>query len=726
MPVHRLDSALCSRRCERGLQSFSGTRAVIAAIVIAAVGLAASGSAQAESWAMLIGCEAYEKAPRLRYIVNDVNALEQALCQRGDFNRRHVKAIHDRSFGQRPTREGMEKAVQEFLVRPQSGDRLVVYFSGHGFRDDEGDLYLAPLDCDPSDPQNTGVPVRWLREQVASSKAETKIVILDACHAGSERSVSAGRRDAGSEDVGEAFRDLDRVVTIASSAASQPSRLDPDHEHSLFTYWLIEGLKGSADSSRDGVVSIDELFGFVHQAVSLRSESLGGRQTPVRIVRPDVDGVPVAVKLVPQKLTTVLDDLALRLSERISARSIGRVGVLEFVDATESGELLGVKYGVLGQWCAESLHERLLRLAGDRFTMIDRRRLKEALARERFTVESLDDAGRMRSLSRSAGGMPAVVIGSLSGGIRLEGRDAGAAVVRIEARLSGTERSDEFERAAGLAYLDESDWAMAGGSAVVKNEDRVSPTQAFYSSRPDAVGPIASTAALVDHLDARAKKGHPLEDNTFPWPVQILVKRGDKLVEQPGKLVNNDWFVALSPGDKYVIQVSNRHSGPVLMRLLVDGLNTRAEPLGSGEKGLTTLLAGKRVHLDAARAWVLDPHAPGNFFEQGFPIWRLHGFEKGHVGKSDDTEFGEFIVVDSSSALAARRGFSDQVGTITAAFYSPKTAATEVATNGGARGGRGGLGTDAGATIVKPVMRVSGFDVGPMLATLTIHYGAGE
>lgn len=721
MPDPNPDSLPFPRECGSGFRAASRPSAAVAAMVIAATVLAADRPVRADAWAMLIGCEGYEKAPRLRSIVNDVKALEQTLCQRGDFMMQHVKSLHDRSFGQRPTREGIEKAVQEFLARPQAGDRLVVYFSGHGFRDADGALYLAPLDCDPSDPEKTGVPVRWLREQVASCKAGTKIVILDACHAGSERSVAGTRQQVGSEDVGEAFRDLDRVVTIASSSASQPSRLDPDHDHSLFTYWLIEGLKGSADSSRDGVVTIDELFGFVHQAVSRRSESLGGRQTPVRIVRPGVDGVPVAVKLVPQRLETVLEDIAVRLSERISSRGIGRVGVLEFVDATESGELLGVRYGLLGQWCSESLHDRLLRLAGDRYTMVDRRRLKEALARERFTVESLDDAGRMRSLSRSAGGMPAVVIGSLSGGIRLEGRDAGAAVVRIEARLSGTEQSDEFERAAGLAYLDESDWAMAGGSAVLKTEDRVPPRPSFYSSRPDAVGPIATTVALVDRLEARADKGHPLEDETFPWPVRIMVKREGTLVEQPGKLVDKDWVVSLSPGDEYVIRVSNRHPDPVFMRLLVDGLNTRAEPAGSGEKGVTTLLAGKRVHLDAALPWLLDPNAPGNFLDQGFPIWHLHGFEKGQVGGGQDTEFGAFTVVDASSSLAARRGFSDQIGIITAAFYAANTpGAGQVAARGR------GLGTAAGATVVKPVMRVSGLEVGPMLATLTIRYGASE
>ena len=691
--------------------------------------------ARATSWAMLIGCEGYERAPRLRYIVNDVNALEAMLCERGDYFRHQVRCLHDESKIGRPTRETIEKTVKDFLARPAKGDRLIVYFSGHGFRDDEGRLYLAPLDCDPRDPKRTGVPVQWLREQVEACKADTKIVILDACHAGSERSAGP-RMEADSAAVGEAFRDLDRVVTIASSAATQPSRLDPAHEHSLFTYWLIEGLKGTADSSRDGVVSVDELFGFVHHAVSQKSEALGGRQTPVRIVRPGVEGVPVAVKLVPQPLDTVLDDIAAQLAERISARGIERVGVLEFIDATEAGELLGVNYGLLGRWCAEALHDRLLRLGGDRYSMVHRRRLKAALASERFSVDGLADAGRMRSLSRSAGGMPAVVIGNLAGDVRLEGRDAGKAVVRVEARLAETEGSDEFARVAGIAYLNESDWAMAGGSGALRPEDHAPPREKFYEGRPEGLRPVASAVALVERLDARADKGHPLGDDTFPFPVRIMVKRGDTLVEQPGRMVNDEWVVTLAKGDQYVIRVASRHPERVFMRLLVDGLNTRAEKQpagGSGtvssgtaaasstadDKGVTTLVAGMRVHLDSAQPWLLDPDAPGTYREQGIPIWDLHGFEKGELANGD-TEFGAFTVVDSSSALAARRGFSEQIGTITAAFYTVRDA------NAPRLAARGAVGTDAGARIDRPVMTIKGLEVGPMLATVTIRYATDD
>ena len=43
------------------------------------------------------------------------------------------------------------------LAKPGPDDHVLVYFSGHGFKDKDGKLYLAPIDCDPADPPATGV-----------------------------------------------------------------------------------------------------------------------------------------------------------------------------------------------------------------------------------------------------------------------------------------------------------------------------------------------------------------------------------------------------------------------------------------------------------------------------------------------------------------------------------------------------------------------------------------
>ena len=60
---------------------------------------------------------------------------------------------------------------------------------------------LVPLVVDPVDPASTGLPVEWFRQQVADCKADFKLLVLDACHAGSEKGED-GAKVVPSKDIG--------------------------------------------------------------------------------------------------------------------------------------------------------------------------------------------------------------------------------------------------------------------------------------------------------------------------------------------------------------------------------------------------------------------------------------------------------------------------------------------------------------------------------------------
>jgi len=242
-----------------------------------------------KAWALLIGIERYEKASALRYTVNDVAQIAETLSNRGAFRTDRILQIVDtaQDSKQLPTRNNLLQQIPSFMQQPAEQDQVIVYFSGHGFRDDDGKLYLAPIVCDPRNPAATGIPVQWFREQLASCKAKFKLLILDACHAGSEKEATVPPHD-----LGEAFRDVLGVVTIAISKTDEKSLIWERQEQSLFSYWLNRGLQGNADS--DGQVKIDELYDYVHRKVTFSAQQHFSRpQTPVRIVRSGTVGVPV-------------------------------------------------------------------------------------------------------------------------------------------------------------------------------------------------------------------------------------------------------------------------------------------------------------------------------------------------------------------------------------------------------------------------------------------------
>jgi len=661
----------------------------------------AQGAEGPRKWALLIGVEKYHRASQLRYTVNDVQRLGDLLRRRGDYRDDDILEITDTALNPRhqPLRASIMAELPQFLAKPGSGDHILVYFSGHGFRDKDGKLYLAPIDCDPANPAPTGIAVEWFREQLAACKAKIKLLVLDACHAGSEKGEDDDSGIA-AKDLGASFRDMEGVITLASSTSDQKSLIWEEKQQSLFSYWFNQGLQGNADTDGDGAVTIDELYNYVHRNVTRTAKARFPReQTPVRIVRTGVDGVPEIIRLKPQTLKELLADMAEQVAWSMEERKLAKIGVLEFTNDTKLGELLGADFGVLGRYCAEELERRLMDLGGDKFSVVDRRRLQTALKSQQFNLDNLGSAVAMKSLSDEAGGMPAVALGTL--------RNRTGRVVTLQCKVLQTERDDLAGVAGGTALLNESEWAMLGRSVEVRPEDY----------RVTALGPGVSSEGgkdqLIERLDYRSQGGHPMLNPDFPYRVKIMVRdrASGRMVEARSAFRGNQMFVGLRQGDVYEIWVENRSGRMVNLRLLVDGLNTQPERLRgkmmvveeaapvARPNAEDDWVVGARVNLDEARYWILDPKTSNLFAIRGF-FSKLTG----------EGNYREFRVVDAQKSLAARQSFTDQIGLITAAFYAPKSTS------------RAPVGTELGDQRTDKVELMEGTACGPLVAVVNIRY----
>lgn len=621
--------------------------ALVAAIVcIEARPLHAQAPSAGRSRALLIGIEKYHRVPALHFTINDVRTLSKTLRTRGGYV--DILELTDDAAQPRfqPLKASIEAELPDWLKQAAPDDMVLVYFSGHGFRDPAGNMFLAPIDCNPADLNKTALPISWLRQEIANCKARFKLLILDSCHSGSEKG-EGDQQSVTSNDLGNNFKDLENVVTIASSTAKQPSQLWDDKQQSLFSYWLNQGLKGNADENGDGTVDIDELYKYVYRNVTNTAKAhMPLPQTPVRIVRSGTPDVPTVVRLQPLSLRQVLTDTAEQLADTIEDRKLPKVGVLEFTNDTKLGELLGADFGLLGRYCAEELERRLASQGEGKFAVVDRRRLQMALSSQGFKLNDLGSAVAMKQLAASAGGMPTIALGTL--------RNRAGQVVGVQCKLVCIDGDEVAGSSGGTARLNESEWAMLGRSAVVKPEDR-RPEAPPPGNPPPGSTPSPApnpTAKVIQKLDTRSEGPHPFLDPKFPFPIKMMI--GGK--ERKGIFRGNDYFVPVHKGEVYELWVENRSTQTALMRLLVDGLNTLPEK--ELTKGVQLYVVGKRVNLDDARAWELDPGA----------LYAVRGFvtETGLEGK-----LREFTVVDANDSLAARQKFTDQIGIITAAFYAP-------------------------------------------------------
>jgi formylglycine-generating enzyme required for sulfatase activity len=165
--------------------------------------------------------------------------------------------------------------------RRKKGDLLILYYSGHGIKDDYGDLYLAVKDTEAEVASATALDAAFVCDQLDKSSSQRKVVVLDCCHSGAfARGAKALGSSAGTQ---EAFTGsgYGRVILTASNAveyAWEDGKPLGEAATSVFTHFVVAGLQtGAADRDGDGEISLDELYDYVYEQVITSGLS---KQTP--------------------------------------------------------------------------------------------------------------------------------------------------------------------------------------------------------------------------------------------------------------------------------------------------------------------------------------------------------------------------------------------------------------------------------------------------------------
>ena len=231
---------------------------------------------------------------------------------------------------------------------------------------------------------------------------------------------------------------------------------------------------------------------------------------------------------------------------------------------------------------------------------------------------------------------------------------------------------------------------MLGSSVEVLTGDRPAPGSGGPNENP--------SDQFIKWLDERARDPHPMSKPNARFQVHLVVD-GKR---RQATFKDNDMYVPVRDGEVYEIWVENHTDQTVMMRLLVDGLNTLPQRVEDA-KGIATYEIAPRVHLDDARPWVLDPEKTR--------LWAIRGFvtETGAQGK-----LNEFKVTAADRSLAARQQFTDNIGIITAVFYSAGNART------------GPLGTTFGAERTEDLTERVGKRVGGLLSVINLRYVDAE
>jgi Caspase domain len=207
--------------------------------------------------ALVIGVSDYEPGlTPLPGAVRDIDAMQRVL-QHPDMG-----GFDDIQMLSNPEPLAMQEAIETLFASRTKDDLVLLFFSGHGVKDDNGRLHLATRITRKTLQgeliRATAVPASFVQDIMSNSRSKRQVVILDCCFSGA---FAEGwlAKDDGSVDVKTQMGGEGRAV-LTSSTSTQYSFEQEGSDLSTYTRYLVEGIEtGAADLDGDGVVSIDEL-----------------------------------------------------------------------------------------------------------------------------------------------------------------------------------------------------------------------------------------------------------------------------------------------------------------------------------------------------------------------------------------------------------------------------------------------------------------------------------
>jgi uncharacterized RDD family membrane protein YckC len=248
--------------------------------------------------ALLIGVSEYEVGLNpLPAAVKDVVALERILkdSEMGDFD--EVKILTN------PEPQAMQYEIEALFSGRSKDDFVLLFFSGHGIKDANYNLYFATCITQKSANgdliRSTAVPARFVHEVMNNCRAKRQALILDCCYSGAF-DPNLLSKDDGSVDLQGQLGAEGRVV-LTSSSSTQYSYAQQGSDLSLYTRYLIEGIEtGAGDRNEDGKISMLEL----HDYATSRVQETAPSMTPKLITLKDLgfDLVLAKAKVTDPKL----------------------------------------------------------------------------------------------------------------------------------------------------------------------------------------------------------------------------------------------------------------------------------------------------------------------------------------------------------------------------------------------------------------------------------------
>ena len=269
-------------------------------------------------WAVLIGISRFKNGDQsvggvqiqnLKSAADDAQAIYDYLRsdEGGGFSDDRIILLKDEGA----TKDSVEQALAK-LRQSKPDDFFVLFIAAHGVLAPQFDTkqgrtvetaYFILYDTDPRQMTATGLPMTAFEDAVKTIPARKGLVLTDTCHSAGVQLAGRGGEAttrANSQLINELKKsDAQGVGYLWAADQTEVSLEDPElnqgqgQGHGVFTFFLLEGLRGNADANVDGQVTYSELKQYVREKVASYTDNKqnpGGNTTSI-----DTNDIPVAI-----------------------------------------------------------------------------------------------------------------------------------------------------------------------------------------------------------------------------------------------------------------------------------------------------------------------------------------------------------------------------------------------------------------------------------------------
>jgi hypothetical protein len=234
------------------------------------------------SIALIIGLDDYKTMPNAPWAESDASTFYDYAHNVLGIPTERIRLI----TGEDSSRVGIWKLLTQWLPSQvvKNKSNIYVYFAGHGLASEDGkEVYLMPYDADTSMLEWTALLRNDVINGLDKLKARSVTLFMDTCYSGSAKGgkqtlvASRGLRIVKKDTLS----DLPSNFTLFSAAANDETAIShPTQKNGLFSYWMMRGLGGEADSNNDDKLTNGELHAFISDKVQKTAISKGHNQHP--------------------------------------------------------------------------------------------------------------------------------------------------------------------------------------------------------------------------------------------------------------------------------------------------------------------------------------------------------------------------------------------------------------------------------------------------------------